>query len=200
MATLPKASAKKTAAPAAKKAAPAKKAPAKKTASGRPAPITFEAPADFKPAFVEVTFGVGADGLIIPSSVSANRVRGRWDNAEAKRFDLSEYDQITLLGIATRIAYATFAPNVLRRLPAGTKYFLVLRVAKKSVDGSLTARIVAARHQAEGAKWKWYSDKADPVYRKLRRIGKLLPSAFVEFQLPPSGRRSKKSADEDSED
>jgi len=200
MATLPK-----KAAPAAKKPAPAtKKAPAKKTAGAakrpRPAPITFEAPSDFKPAFFEVQFAVGEDGLMVPASFGAKRVRGRWDNAEAKRYDMAEYDPVTLLGIATRFAYITFAPNVAKRLPAGSKFQLVLRVAKKAADGTLTARVVAARYVNDAGKWKWYTDKADPIYRKLRRAAKVLPSAFVAVQLPPSGRRTKKSDEDSGED
>ena len=64
----------------------------------------------------------------------------------------------------------------------------------------LTARVVAARYVNDAGKWKWYTDKADPIYRKLRRAAKVLPSAFVAVQLPPSGRRTKKSDEDSSED
>jgi len=199
---------KPAAAPAAKKAparktvapTPGKKPVAKKKAAPAraPAPV-FEAPADFKPAFFEVAFSVGEDGLMAPQSLQASRVKGRWDNAEARRYDLREYDVNTLIGIGTRLAYVTYAPNILKRLPANTSYGLVLRVSKRASDGSLAARVVAAKYQLESGKWKWYSDKADPIYRRLRRVSRPLASGFVDVQLPPSGRRSKKSSDE-SED
>jgi hypothetical protein len=52
--------------------------------------------------------------------------------------------------------------------------------------------------KAEGKKAKWFEDKKDPIYRKLRKAARVLPSVFINAQLPPSGRRtSKKDADEE---
>ena len=181
--------------PVAKKAAPAKKS----TAAARPAPLRFDAPSDFKPYFCEVRFKTGEDALISPVGFKASRVKGRWDNQEAPRFDLKEYDVPTLLGIMSRLSAVTFAPNVLRRLPANTSFLLILRVNRRSADNSLAIIMKAAAMSNSAGKLRWFKEKADPVYRRLRRSVRILPSAFVDTQLPPSRRRSKKDSDSDEE-
>lgn len=187
------------AARAAKKSAGGK-APAKKTAAkAKPGVILFKAPTDFKPAFFEVEFETLRDGLVRGGSVSIQRVRGRWDNADAKRFDLSTYDLPTLIGVATRIGAAAMAPNVLKRLPPKTKFGLILRVAKRSANDSLTAGVKAVKRLGVGKgdkpKWFWISNQSEGAdlitYRKLRKMTRVLPGAFVEVQLPPSGRGKK---------
>lgn len=164
------------------------------------AKILFKAPEDFKPAFFEVDFATCRDGLVNGSSVQVNRVKGKWDNEEAKRYNLAEYDLATLLGITARLG-SIFAPNVLKRLPPKTKFGLILRANRKSADGSLAVAVKEAKMAVEGKngkmKMKWFSDKKDPIYRKLRRIKNVLPSAFINVQLPPSGRQKKAKADEE---
>lgn len=191
--------------PAVQKSVPAKKTtvkkavPAKKTAgrTARPAPILFKAPADFKPAFFEVIFESLRDGLVRGGSIRIDRVRGRWDNPDSKRFDLATYDVATLLGVATRLGGMAMAPNVLRRLPPKSKFGVVLRVNRRSADGSLAVIVKGIKQlvvSGEKAKWKWLTDKTDTTYRKIRKMARSLPGAFVEVQLPPSGRQ-KKAAD-----
>lgn len=184
--------------PAKKASADGKKAPAKKKA----AKLIFKAPADFKPAFFEVEFATGKDGLVKGESVSINRVKGRWDNPEAKRFNLAEYDLATQNGIVSRLG-AIYAPNILKRLPAGSKFGMILRCNKRSADGSLSVAFKGIKQMVESKKnpgkmkWKWFEDKKDPLYRKLRKIARILPGAFVNVQLPPATGRQKKSKDED---
>lgn len=200
MATLGKPAAKKTT--AAKTASAAKKTPpARKTTAARkrPAPILFKAPADFKPAFFEIAFESLRDGLIRGGSIKVVRVRGRWDNADAKRYDLADYDQATLLGVASRLGGMAMAPNVTKRLPPKSKYGIIVRVNRRSADGALVTPLKGIKQlvvSGEKAKWKWMTDKTDVTYRKIRKLARALPGAFVEVQLPPSGRRSKKDAEE----
>lgn len=203
----PAAPAKKAAAPApVKKAAPAKSAPAKKpvakkgAAAARPARPTWDAPADFKPAFFNFTFKTDSQALIIPESVQGQRYKGRWDNENAKTFDLREYDLSTLIGFAARMSAAIWAPNVVRRVTPDASWRIVLRVSKRSADSSLAARIIGVAIKTEGKKAKWFEDKTDPNFRKIRRAARWLPAAFTDVQLPPSTRRKAKNEEDDSEE
>ena len=181
---------KKTTGTAAKKPA-ARKAPAKK--------ITFQAPSDFKPCFIEVMFKMGKDGLAGPQ-FKVTRVRGRWDNPDAKRFDMLEYDAQTAMALMCRLNGRFFAPNIVRRLPANSSFKLILRVGKRTADNTLMASVKEAARLIvkEGAKpkWKWYEDKKDPIYRKLRSANRFLAGAFTKIQLPPSGRQKKTTEEE----
>lgn len=209
-----KVAAKKGVAPA-KKAAPGKAAPAKKVHAGadalakaraaraagkspakksakRPGLPLFKAPADFKPFFLEVQCSTEKDGLFA-GDFSATRFKGRFDNENTKTYDLAEYDPVTLVGLAARLSAPTFAPNIIRRLPINTKFKIMLRVAKKAADNSLTATIKFIQIgivKDKKVRFKMM-DKTDPVYRKLRRTARTLPAAFSAVMLPPSGRKAK---------
>lgn len=164
-----------------------------KKKSKRAPPILFQAPADFKPAFFEVKFTTMRDGLINGNSLKAIRIKGKWDNPDAKRYDLAEYDLGTLLGIAARLG-SIYAPNVLKRLPGKTTFKLILRAGKKAADNSLSVKVKEAGHvifHNDKPKLKWFEDKKDPVYRKLRKVSKVLSAAFTKVQLPPKGRQKK---------
>jgi hypothetical protein len=182
------------------KAAPAKKVPAKKSGA-TPVKVkpTWMAPADFKPAFFNFTFQTDSQALIVPESVQGTRYRGRWDNPEAKTFDMRDYDVSSLIGFASRMSAAIWAPNVVRRITPDASWRLVLRVAKRSTDGSLAARIIGVAIKKEGKKARWIEDKTDVDLRKIRRAARWLPAAFTDVQLPPSTRRSSKK-EEDAEE
>jgi hypothetical protein len=205
MATLNKA--KKSSAPAApaKKIAPAKKASAtkaaparKKATSARPPKPTWQAPADFKPAFFRFGFSTDSQALIVPESANGERIRGRWDNEEAKRYNLREYDVNSLMGFIARMSAAIWAPNVIRRITPDATWEIIVRVNKRSADGSLAVRVIGVRIKKEGKKARWIEDKTDADLRKIRRAARWLPAAFTDVQLPPS-RRSKKSEEADEE-
>ena len=198
---------KPTAKPAAK-AAPAKKgfpakktgASAKKAAPAKPKP-QWMAPADFKPAFFKFAFATDQEGLIDPASVQGQRVRGRWDNPEAKTYDLREYDVNTLVGFIARMSAAVWGTNPTRRIPGETTYQMVVRVTKRSATGALAVRIVGVHHKVEGKKGKWFEDKTDPTFRKIRRAARWLPAAFTDVQLPPSRSTKRKvEAEDDGEE
>lgn len=201
--------AKKVAAAPAKKAFPAKKpavkraplteAEKKKIAATKKKILMFKAPSDFRPAYFQVRFATQHDGLIHPN-VKIERIRGQWDNPEAKRYDLSEYDTVTQQGILSRMQAAFYATNYTRRLPPREKFTIFFRVTKKSADDTLNVSVKAAAQYVEKngkLKPQWFSDKADPTYRKIRRCARLMRGAFVEVQLPPSGRRPKKEEAEE---
>jgi hypothetical protein len=184
---------------------PPKKGTSGTTAAKKPAvkkkpvkKITFQAPSDFKPAFIELMFKVGADGLAAPQ-VKATRFRGRWDNPDAKKWDMMEYDQQTVTAIMGRLHGRYFVVNALKRLPANASFKLILRVGKKAADNTLTASVKEAAMLVvkDGAKpkWKWFADKKDPVYRKLRSVNRFLAGAFTKIQLPPAVSKRVKSDD-----
>lgn len=215
-------------APAAKKAmTPLEKARAARAAGGaakkstkparKPLP-TFEAPADFKPHFLEVSVRTEKDGLLA-SAIKATRYQGRYDpNAEdKKKSDLGSYDSATLIGIQARFAAVTFkATNDKKypaevkgrtevkgamRLPANTSFKIVLRVNRKAADGSLSILIKQIQQGVKNAKGRIVAvdlDKKDPVYRAFRKASRILPAAFKNVLMPPKRTRGKKvEADEE---
>ena len=191
------------AAPVAKKVFPGrKKPPIKKPGTGiaRPAPLRFAAPSDFKPFFAKIDFRTGTDGLISPEGFEMIRYRGRWDNENAKTFDMSIYDPQTVLAVATRLSAVTYAPNVLKRLPADTAWSLIIRVGKRAVDDSLMTVIkqgsVTKDGDADGRK-RWYKDIKNLVYRRLRRFNRVGPSAFINVQLTPALRKKSDKSDDE---
>lgn len=202
MATLKKPAAKAAPAKAPRSAAAAKKTfPAKKTvstaASTRPPRPTWPAPSDFKPAFYEFMLKTDEFGLVTAGSISGSRFKGRWDRETPVKYDLAEFDAATLTGFAMRFSAGVFAANPTKRIPPNASYRFVLRVSKKSADDTLSARFVLIGMKlANSKKTNWFEDKKDPVYRKLRRCARVLPSAFVAAQLPPQKRSRKEAADE----
>jgi hypothetical protein len=74
----------------------------------------------------------------------------------------------------------------------------------RKADGTILSGIKSIARMVKSAKtgkgiWKEMVDKTDPAYRKIRSASRFLPGAFVNLQLPPSTRRSKKE-DEDTEE
>ena len=177
--------------------AAAKAAKAKATKAAK---ITFDAPADMKPCFIEFMFRTQADGLLGPQ-FKAIRVKGQWTNPDAKRFDMIEYDAKTVAAMMARIGARTFSAGVAKRLPALTAFRLIIRVGKRAADDTILSSVKSIAKQVKSAKtgkplWKELADTTDPVRRKLRSIARFLPGAFVSIQLPPSGRKPKEEADE----
>lgn len=88
----------------------------------RPAQVTWQAPADFKPFFLEVAVKTEPDGLL-GNAIKAVRYVGRYDPQaeDKKKFDLGAYDTPTLIGIQSRIAGKTFKTNPTRLMPSGVK-------------------------------------------------------------------------------
>lgn len=155
---------------------------------------TFKAPEDFKPHFVTVLMKVEKDGLL-SSSAKMTRYQGRYDpDAEdKKKFDVATYDQKTVQGVLSRFSMTTFATNAAKRLPAGAVFQALLRVNRKSADGSLSVLfkgLEQAQKSAKTGRVKMVAlDKTDPVYRKFRKAARILPPAFKEVLMPPKRTR-----------
>lgn len=191
--------------PPVRTAAAKKAAPARRPVAAKPKPLTadqkkklvmFKAPEDFKPAFFEVKAVTQHDGLISPGVV-IERIKGQWDNPEAKRFNLAEYDVPTLVGITSRLQASFYKANFHGRLPAKTRIGIVIRCSANRTTGLMSVSVKAAytmvKNEATGKlKKKWFTDKTDLTYRKIRRAARLLRGAFVTVQLPPSPTRRKK--------
>jgi hypothetical protein len=190
------------------------------TASAKPAraPLPqFAAPADFKPHFVEITVRTEADGLL-GTDIRCVRYQGRYDvNAEdKKKSDMSAYDMKTMIGIQARLSALTFKPTNDRkysvipakrigvkgsnRLPAGAVFVVVVRVNKRSKDGTLATPIKFVQQKIKNKETGRVKTvdlaKDDPVARVLKRVARYLPAAFKNVQQPPARRRGR-AADAD---
>lgn len=183
----------------------------------RPALPTFQAPADFKPHFVEVTVRTEADGLL-GTDIRCIRYVGRYDPTveDKKKRDMSAYDMKTIVGIQARLAGLCFKPNnekkypaVIKgrtevkgsmRLPANTVFVIVIRANRKRTDGTLSTPIRIVQQKVKNKETGRVKvidlDKKDPVARMIKRASRFLPAAFKNVQQPPALRR-KKLADEE---
>ncbi len=173
-------------------------------ASTRPArkPLpTWQAPADFKPFFLQVLMKTEKDGLL-GSAIRGTRFVGRYDPQapDKKKFDLAGYDQKTLQGVLARFSAVTYATNAIKRLPPNTLYQVILRINRKSADGSLSVLckgIAEVKKLKAGRMAPVELDKKDANYRKFRKAMRVLPAAFKECLMPPKRVRGAKVAAED---
>jgi len=177
------------------------KAKAKKKKNAIP---TFKAPEDFKPFFVTVDMKTEKDGLL-SSSIRMTRYQGRYDPDadEKKKFDVMTYDPKTVLGTLSRFAMTTFATNAAKRLPPNTVFQALLRINKKSADGTIAVGFKTLSQLEKSAKTGRTKmveiDKKDPTYRKFRKASRILPAAFKDTLMPPKRTRGANKKD-DSDD
>lgn len=151
----------------------ARKAPAKKAK-----PIIFKAPAELKSHFVEVGFRLGRDSLMSPADITVEAIKGQPENEKAPRYDLVKLDPGTAFALIARLNYRLFAPNQLKRLPAGAEYLVRIRVTVTG-DGVLRARVVAVWSVNDKGRLVQIEDKTDIEYRKIRMSSRFLAGAFV---------------------
>ncbi len=112
----------------ARKGFPAKKTGTARAAGGakkpglRPGQFVFQAPADFKPHFLEVLVRTEKDGLL-SHQIKATRYVGKYNPQaeDKKKFDLGAYDSKTLIGIMARLSAKTFKTNGQKIMPQGIK-------------------------------------------------------------------------------
>lgn len=177
----------------------AKKPATKKAKAKLP---TFKAPEEFKPHFLEIQVATEKDGLL-SNGIKATRYVGRYDPdaPDKKKFDLGSYDQRTLQGILSRLSMVTYATNAAKRLPAKTLYQILLRVNRKSADGSLSILFkgisVQEKNEKTGRVKFKELDKKDPNYRKFRKASRILPAAFKAVLMPPKRTRGAKVEQDD---
>lgn len=160
---------------------------------------TWEAPADFKPHFLEVMVRFDKDGLLSPDC-KVIRYKGRYDPEadERKKFLVNSYDVRTVQGILSRLSMVTFINSPAKRLPAGKTFRIVLRIGKRK-DNTLNVTFKGISMLAKmksGRIKETEIDKKDPVYRRFRKAGRLLPSAFSKNLMPPKIERRSKKAEE----
>lgn len=166
---------------------------------------TFKAPEDFKPHFVTILMKVEKDGLL-SSSARMTRYQGRYDPDadDKKKFDVATYDQKTVQGVLSRFSMTTFVTNVAKRLPAGAVFQALLRVNRKSADGSISVlfkSLEQAQKSKKTGRVKMVAlDKTDPVYRKFRKAARILPAAFKEVLMPPKRTRGQNKKADDGDD
>jgi hypothetical protein len=108
---------------------------------------TYEAPADFKPHNVEVSFKTEKDGLI-GSQFKAVRVNGTYpfddptNIDERKKFDMSGYDVPTVLGIQGRLSAVLYRSNAEKKFPADVKARNATETYKHEASGEKRQRLV----------------------------------------------------------
>lgn len=164
----------------------------------------FKAPEDFKPHFLEVLVKTEKDGLL-SNLIKATRYVGRYDPQapDKKKIDLGSYDPTTLIGLISRLSMTTYTSNVAKRLPANTTYKILLRVNRKSKDGSLSIAFkmisVGVKSAKTGRIKAVELDKKDPQYRLFRKCSRILPAAFKTVLMPPKKVRGAKVKVEDDE-
>ena len=164
----------------------------------KPVP-TWQAPADFKPHFLEVLVRVDKDGLLCPDC-KVIRYKGRYapEADERKKFLVNSYDPRTVQGILSRLSMVTFINSVPKRFPAGKTFRLIFRVGKKK-DGALTVgyKGISMVTKLKSGRLKEVAlEKKDPIYRRFRKAGRLLPAAFSKVLMPPKVERKSKKAEE----
>ena len=163
------------------------------------AAVTFEAPEEMKTLTVQFFIRTMHDGTIHPQ-FKAQAIKGRWDNADARRFDMMVYDPLTAGAVVARIGAATFASNPSRRLPADS-VFRITMAARSDKEGNvgLSVREIAFGQRREGKKMRYVPIERDPVaykkkdemqvaFARIRRASRLLRGAFVTAQPIPGIR------------
>lgn len=204
-----------------------KKAPAKTaSATARPAraPLPqFEAPSDFKSHFVEVRFKTELDGLVA-THMKLLHVKGRYNFEDPSQIDekkiseVNKYSPQTVWGVASRLGGVTYKPTNdkkydvnpakrvaakgSQRLPASTMFAMILRVNRRSKDGTISVLVKAvyqiAASKKSGVVKRILLTKEDPVYRLIRKCARVMPAAFTDVLMPP--KRTRRRADADSEE
>ena len=194
--TVAKNKVKKTLSPALQKALEARRNGTAKPRVRKPIP-TWQAPSDFKPHFLEILVRTEKDGLLSPDC-KVIRYQGRYDPEadERKKFLVNSYDMRTVQGILSRLSMVTFINNATKRLPANKTFRVILRVGKRK-DGTITVSyrgLIRLAKLKSGRIKEVPLEKKDPVYRRFRKAGRLLPAAFSKVLQPPKiSRRSRKA-------
>ena len=159
----------------------------------------WTAPADFKPHLLEIVVKTDKDGLLGPA-IRVTRYRGQITDDPRKKWDVAEYDTQTVMGILSRLSMTTFVTNQAKRLPANTRFRIIVRASmSRAKQNMLTCSFkeVSRVAKLKSGKVKVIPyDKKDPVYRKFRKAARILPSAFANCLMPPKKTRERKQAEE----
>lgn len=181
---------------------------------------TFDVPADFKPFFLEVIFRTDIDGMLnLHEEFKVNYHRGRYDDDEAKKRDMYEYDPLTVSSLFVRLGMLTYHPTgkigtngTPKRLEPSTVYKAVFRIqarlnkaagddAPKILGASLQKVWMSIRVKVDGKTKRRAVElgKTDPYYRLIRKSSAYLPAAFKGMIQPPKRGRKNKTDEEEAE-
>ena len=182
----------------------------KKGASKKPPSFTWKAPETLGSSFpVEVTFLTEKDGM--PGGKwRAIRVKGRYPTEdERKIFDLSVTDPVTFQALISRLSLVLFHPTgrlnskgQSPRLQPKAQYKILLRCSRRKADDNIVSRISKVWIVEKNKKGKVVDrelDKKDPDQRKIKKINKHLPAAFLRLAELPEIRKRRKSDEDDDE-
>lgn len=165
---------------------------------------TYKPPEDFKPFFMDVRFRTSKDGLLGPQ-FKMERIKGNWDNKEAKRFNMLEYDVPTALAFISRLSSRMFATKPEKRPTGNTVFRLIVRVTVSKSDKlpapTMKARVASVSKLIKSKKTGKprlveITDKKDADRKHMVRQARFLGGAFTNTQLPPSAARRKKNDEE----
>jgi hypothetical protein len=179
--------------------------------------LVFAAPENWKNGAYVFRFVIDKDGLPAPG-MSLMRVKGRWDNPEAKQFSMAEIDPITFNAFVARFTAGIFAVNLGKRMPTGSyqviytasqvgsnaelvqaekriavkcQQIVMVRMAQgKRQKIELSKEFIDKLEESKGKESETYI-KFSTTYRKLRAGAKLLSGAFTQLAPLPSGRAVK---------
>ena len=183
---------------------------AKKGATKKPPTFTWKAPDTLGSSFpVEVTFVTERDGM--PGGRwRALRIKGRYPTEdERKIFDLSVTDPVTYAALISRLSLVLFHPTgrlnskgQSPRLQPKTQYKVLLRCSRRKADDNIVSRISKVWIVEKNKKGKVVDrelDKKDLDQRKIKKINKHLPAAFLRLAELPEVRKRRKSDEDDDE-
>lgn len=192
----------------AKARAAAKTGKKKAGASNKPKTFTWKAPETLGTSFpVEVSFATEKDGM--PGGRwRAIRVKGRYPtDDERKMFDLSATDPLTFQALISRLSLVLFHPTgrlnskgQSPRLQPKTQYKVLLRCSRRKADDNITSRISKVWIVEKNKRGKVVErelDKSDLDQRKIKKVNKHLPAAFLRLAELPEVRRRRKSDEDD---
>lgn len=198
----------------AKARAAAKAGKVKSGGSQKPKSFTWKAPDTLGTSFpVEVTFLTEKDGM--PGGRwKAIRIKGRYPtDDERKMFDLSVTDPVTFAALVSRLSLVLFHPTgrlnskgQSPRLQPKTQYRVLLRCSRRKADDNIVSRIAKVWIVEKNKKGKVVArelerdvEKGGLDLRKIKKINKHLPAAFIRLAELPETRKRRKADDDDDE-
>jgi len=178
--------------------------------SKKPKALTWAAPETLGSSFpIEVSFRTEKDGM--PGGKwRIIRIKGRYPTEdENKMFDLSVIDPETFTALVSRMSLTLFHPTgrlsskgVSPRLKPKTQYRALIRCSRRKKDDTIYCRVATVWIIEKDKKGKVQAielDKKDPDARRIKKINKHLPAAFLRLADLPA-KKSRRAKDEDDDE
>lgn len=180
-----------------------------KTTKAKTKTFDWKAPESLGTSFpVEVTFVTERDGM--PGGRwRIVRFKGKYPNDDdRKQFNMAVTDPVTFAALVSRLSLTLFHPTgklnskgQSPRLKPKTQYRVLIRCSRRKADDTIVARVNKVWTVEKNGKGKIVAtelDKKDLDLRKIRKINKHLPAAFLRLaELPETTKRRKSDDDED---